>query len=614
MLYEPPPQRKVFDWILSKWLYGFWAKLNDLGSVALDDGTKGFHLVKIPLTQAEDTAGVSPTNLEYPTYDIFRYNGVSDAIEGTDGAITATDKTFTSASASFVAGDVGKSIAIFDAGSTTTSLITTIASINSSTSIELTDAAGTTVSGTTYQYGTDNTTAFHNAIDSIHSGGGGILVAKGKFFTATKVQLRADNAVYDFRGAKFYGNNFSCLDDNTTTHQVINVLGYGGEFNPIGDTKSSGNVNYNALAFVHCHNVQWYSPIVKARQGTRGISLQASNGHGASPFVNITDVHIHNAKVFGGQNVNGSPSYTNDGIDITSDTNGTDMIQDCSVTGYVEGCDRGLNNAAGSSAKRHQRIDLDVVIKDPQTMGATSKYSVDSKQRIRVIDAITEGIDVDGPEGCDFEFEISGSGASLTDAVSFADNSADVTNTASIIIRYDGTNVWTRGVVPALHGLFIKHAYIDGATTGIDISGYRTAWGSVVLRNCTTLIDSTDNAADAWSVPVVNFGTGANPQHIAFSLERMAVDNGDADATLTVGSSDRVQRWATALTTTRNADLQTSGAYEGATFKIVRPASGGSNLAVKEDGGATIKNIAASEWGEFTFNGSNWIETAFGSL
>lgn len=71
----------------------------------------------------------------------------------TDGAITATDTTLTSATANFTAGDVGRSVVVPGAGASAfrDALHTTIASINSSTSVEVTTAATNTVSGKTVQ-------------------------------------------------------------------------------------------------------------------------------------------------------------------------------------------------------------------------------------------------------------------------------------------------------------------------------------------------------------------------------------------------------------------------------------------------------------------------------
>src|SRR3546814_19644932 len=87
----------------------------------------------------------------------------SDLVFAVDGAVTAADTTFTSATAAFAAADVGKLIKVGGAGASGATLITTIASVNSGTSVELADAAGTTVTGANYTYGTDDLTAVENA-------------------------------------------------------------------------------------------------------------------------------------------------------------------------------------------------------------------------------------------------------------------------------------------------------------------------------------------------------------------------------------------------------------------------------------------------------------------
>lgn len=87
-----------------------------------------------------------------------------DVTEGSDGAITATDATFISAAGAFTSSDIGKRISIAGAGTAGAVHSTTIASINSAISVELTLAAVTTVSGAAYVYATDDTTAITNAI------------------------------------------------------------------------------------------------------------------------------------------------------------------------------------------------------------------------------------------------------------------------------------------------------------------------------------------------------------------------------------------------------------------------------------------------------------------
>lgn len=72
----------------------------------------------------------------------------------TDGAITATDNTLTSATSAFTAADIGRAVVINGAGTAGADHETTIASINSPTSVEVTDAAITTVGpAETFRYG-----------------------------------------------------------------------------------------------------------------------------------------------------------------------------------------------------------------------------------------------------------------------------------------------------------------------------------------------------------------------------------------------------------------------------------------------------------------------------
>ena len=111
---------------------------------------------------------VSPLNVK-------AYGARGDFIRDEDGAITSSDNTFTSANAAFTSDDVGKLIYINGAGAAGAVLSTTIASYTSSTEVELTDAASTTVSGAVYYYATDDTTEIQAAIDFVFNAGGGEL-------------------------------------------------------------------------------------------------------------------------------------------------------------------------------------------------------------------------------------------------------------------------------------------------------------------------------------------------------------------------------------------------------------------------------------------------------
>lgn len=77
-----------------------------------------------------------------------------DIVTVTDGAITASDQTFTSATGGLT-GTSGQSIWIAGAGAGGINHRTTIASVTDDNTVELTAAAGTTVSGATARWGTN---------------------------------------------------------------------------------------------------------------------------------------------------------------------------------------------------------------------------------------------------------------------------------------------------------------------------------------------------------------------------------------------------------------------------------------------------------------------------
>ena len=75
-------------------------------------------------------------------------------LQGSTGTATAASTTFTDSNASFVSGNVGDDIVITGAGTSGTALVTTIAAVNSATSITLGNATATSLSGTAlYAYG-----------------------------------------------------------------------------------------------------------------------------------------------------------------------------------------------------------------------------------------------------------------------------------------------------------------------------------------------------------------------------------------------------------------------------------------------------------------------------
>lgn len=100
----------------------------------------------------------------YGDVSVLWTGAVADRVDRTDGVATSGDATFTSAGASFTSADEGKLIYLIGAGAAGAGLATTIASVNSATSIELTDAPSTDVDPCYFTYGTDSAAAINAAI------------------------------------------------------------------------------------------------------------------------------------------------------------------------------------------------------------------------------------------------------------------------------------------------------------------------------------------------------------------------------------------------------------------------------------------------------------------
>lgn len=120
-----------------------------------------------------ETMGGGLSNAAQAIYNVKDYGALGDGIYFNDGAVTSTTTAFTSASATFTAGDVGKVITIEGAGAAGVDLTTTIAAYVSATAVTLTVAASTTVSSASFTYGTDDTVGIQAAIDAVGTAGAG---------------------------------------------------------------------------------------------------------------------------------------------------------------------------------------------------------------------------------------------------------------------------------------------------------------------------------------------------------------------------------------------------------------------------------------------------------
>lgn len=146
-----------------------------------------------------------------PFITVLDFGAVADGQIVEDGAINSGSHTFTSASANFSEDDLGKAIWIAGAGPAGTSytqsrtqtattdrdLLTIISHINSSTSVQVVTASSATVSGVEARYGTDNTTAIQDAMDSsLLDGGFRLYFPRGKYLTTDSLSLRSHVALW----------------------------------------------------------------------------------------------------------------------------------------------------------------------------------------------------------------------------------------------------------------------------------------------------------------------------------------------------------------------------------------------------------------------------------
>lgn len=105
-----------------------------------------------------------------PVFSVKSYGARGDGRVLTDVGTTNADATVTSASGAFTAGDVGK---VFEVTNNATVFRSTIASINSSTSIELAATVTFTATNCTAHFGTDDSAEIQAAIDAAGAAGGG---------------------------------------------------------------------------------------------------------------------------------------------------------------------------------------------------------------------------------------------------------------------------------------------------------------------------------------------------------------------------------------------------------------------------------------------------------
>jgi hypothetical protein len=185
-----------------------------------------------------------------------------------------------------------------------------------------------------------------------------------------------------------------------------------------------------------------------------------------------------------------------------------------------------------------------------------------------------------------------------------------------IIIGLANPGVYTLDQIRMYGSDYGAAAITAGAFDGF---GGPAGIGEVAIRN--TSIRGT--VRPFWTIPATwrhptptgyRTNTVNQPQESLSGDGLISADNGDAAKTLTAQIDESTQRWNTALTVARAVTLNTTGAFKGARFRIVREAgaTGAFNLNI---GTGPLKALtAAGQWAEVEYDGTAWRLTANGSL
>lgn len=123
------------------------------------------------------------------------YGAHGNYTASTTGAMTAGSGVLTDASGTFSAADVGKLITVVGAAASGADLGTTIASVQSATQATLAVTASTTVSATTYGYGSDDSAAINAAITAAGTIGATVYLPPGGYALGSSITPASNIAV-----------------------------------------------------------------------------------------------------------------------------------------------------------------------------------------------------------------------------------------------------------------------------------------------------------------------------------------------------------------------------------------------------------------------------------
>jgi hypothetical protein len=172
-----------------------------------------------------------------PIIDVRAYGVLGDARSGKDGAVAAGAMQMTSATLACTAADVSKILTINGAGASGTMLLATVTSCSSSTAVNFTPAASTTVSSNAaWAVGTDNTVPIQNAINAgLADCGASIFFPHGVFFVNGNLRVNyqpyTSGCSYLLNGYSWFplritgdGAQSSIIVQNSSTSPLLTLL------------------------------------------------------------------------------------------------------------------------------------------------------------------------------------------------------------------------------------------------------------------------------------------------------------------------------------------------------------------------------------------------------
>lgn len=497
----------------------------------------------------------------------------------------------------------------------------------------------------------DDSAVFQAAINQ--AGVGGVIRPYGTYLLASAGLTPLSGQNFDLRYCEFVWPNDTTMLGMIDIDSVQDVTILGGVFDANVANQSAWIEHRHCIRVRDASNVTIQHVTFKGMIGD-GIYISHAPSPAVAPFTGSRNIKILNND-FIGANANrngisvvcgrnmliqgnyfyqiGKTAFSPGSIDIEPNT-GDDFVYDLKIIGNtvdnIGGTGVPNGGIAGGNHVTTAIID-GVVIKDndiagPMVWGIRLRCNGAVTEKgmlvegnyvhgilpgtgvnygIRVDDATCRIVnnEIDGVQGCGIA-QVTSKVFAANNIVRNVSSSADAPGNGfgMTILQTTDVATWIGNVVENCeYGLYIRssnNVYTGNRLRDNTITNIHVASG--------TGNRFADNVISGVGTPYAGMG----PQVVQIDPS-VSADNGNAGKTLTVLVSEPTQLWATTITVDRAVILSTVNAFKGASFRILRPATGAGNLLV---GTGPLKSLPASSWCEVMYSGSAWILAAYGAL